>query len=153
MKYSPLGNLGERPVDVANVNTASKEINPTVREFEKALGREDFEHVINSLKAMSTELTSTRLEFKIHDETKRIMVRIYDKATDELISEIPPEKFMDLLAGLWKQAGLIVDELIGQQEIVIKSLGKLLAGIRGIAGATILGNGEVALILDVGALM
>ena len=112
MKYSPLGNLGERPVDVANVNTASKEINPTVREFEKALGREDFEHVINSLKAMSTELTSTRLEFKIHDETKRIMVRIYDKATDELISEIPPEKFMDLLAGLWKQAGLIVDEKV-----------------------------------------
>jgi len=51
------------------------------------------------------------------------------------------------------KAGLIVDELIGQQEIVIKSLGKLLAGIRGIAGATILGNGEVALILDVGALM
>ncbi|MDR3563782.1 MAG: chemotaxis protein CheA [Negativicutes bacterium] len=52
-----------------------------------------------------------------------------------------------------QKAGVIVDNLIGQQEIVIKSLGKLLAGIKVIAGATILGNGQVALILDVGSLM
>jgi two-component system chemotaxis sensor kinase CheA len=51
------------------------------------------------------------------------------------------------------KAGIIVDNLIGQQEIVIKSLGKLLAGIKVMAGATILGNGQVALILDIGALM
>jgi len=47
-----------------------------------------------------------------------------------------------------KDAGLIVDKLIGQQEIVIKSLGKYLSTIRSIAGATILGNGSVALIVD-----
>jgi len=52
-----------------------------------------------------------------------------------------------------RKAGIIVDNLIGQQEIVIKSLGKLLAGIKVIAGATILGNGQVALILDVGSLI
>mgnify|MGYP002515956062 FL=1 len=52
-----------------------------------------------------------------------------------------------------QKAGIIVDNLIGQQEIVIKTLGKLLAGIKVIAGATILGNGQVALILDVGTLM
>jgi two-component system chemotaxis sensor kinase CheA len=52
-----------------------------------------------------------------------------------------------------QRAGIIVDNLIGQQEIVIKSLGKLLAGIKIIAGATILGNGQVALILDIGSLI
>lgn len=52
-----------------------------------------------------------------------------------------------------RRAGIIVDTLIGQQEIVIKSLGKLLAGIKIIAGATILGNGQVALILDVGSII
>lgn len=52
-----------------------------------------------------------------------------------------------------QRAGIIVDTLIGQQEIVIKSLGKLLAGIKVIAGATILGNGQVALILDVGSII
>jgi len=48
-----------------------------------------------------------------------------------------------------KRRGLIVDELIGQQDIVIKPLGKLLSKARGMAGATILGDGKVALILDV----
>ncbi len=46
------------------------------------------------------------------------------------------------------EAGLVVDGLIGQQEIVIKSLGKYLTGIKAISGATILGNGSVALIVD-----
>jgi len=52
-----------------------------------------------------------------------------------------------------KQVGFVIDELIGQQEIVIKSLGKFLSGIKMIAGATILGNGEVALILDINTLI
>lgn len=47
-----------------------------------------------------------------------------------------------------KEVGLIVDTLVGQQEIVVKSLGALLENIKGIAGATILGNGGLALILD-----
>lgn len=52
-----------------------------------------------------------------------------------------------------RQVGFIIDSLIGQQEIVIKSLGKYLSGIDIIAGATILGNGEVALILDINSLI
>ena len=50
-------------------------------------------------------------------------------------------------------AGLVVDELIGQQEIVIKSLGKYMSKCKFISGATILGDGEVALILDANALI
>lgn len=50
-------------------------------------------------------------------------------------------------------AGLIVDELIGQQEIVIKSMGKFIKKSKIISGATILGDGEVALILDANALL
>lgn len=52
-----------------------------------------------------------------------------------------------------RKAGIVVDNLIGQQEIVIKTLGKLLAGLKCISGATVLGDGRVAMILDVGALM
>ncbi|MCI8773375.1 MAG: chemotaxis protein CheA [Lachnospiraceae bacterium] len=52
-----------------------------------------------------------------------------------------------------KYAGLVVDELIGQQEIVIKSMGKYINKCKIISGATILGDGEVALILDANALM
>lgn len=71
---------------------------------------------------------------------------------------LPKEEDKDMMMGVIvkkgeKQVGFIVDSLIGQQEIVIKSLGKYLSGIDIIAGATILGNGEVALILDVNSLI
>lgn len=52
-----------------------------------------------------------------------------------------------------KTAGLVIDNLIGQQEIVIKSLGAYISTTKLISGATILGDGEVALILDVNTLM
>ena len=67
------------------------------------------------------------------------------------------EKSDELLIVIVKKgeryAGLIVDELIGQQEIVIKSIGKYIKNHKIISGATILGNGEVALILDVNSLI
>lgn len=52
-----------------------------------------------------------------------------------------------------RYAGMVVDELIGQLEIVISSIGKYIKNHRIISGATILGNGEVALILDVNSLI
>ena len=52
-----------------------------------------------------------------------------------------------------RYAGLVVDELIGQMEIVIKSMGKYAGNCKLISGATILGDGEVALILDANALI
>jgi two-component system chemotaxis sensor kinase CheA len=52
-----------------------------------------------------------------------------------------------------QKLGLIVDTLVGQEEIVIKSLGEYLKGIEGIAGATIRGDGGVTLIVDVAAIM
>lgn len=52
-----------------------------------------------------------------------------------------------------KMAGLVVDSFIGQQEIVLKSLGNYLADVFAISGATILGDGQVALIIDCNALI
>ena len=52
-----------------------------------------------------------------------------------------------------KKFGLVVDELLGQQEIVIKSLSKVLGELKGIAGATVLGSGKVALILNISTLI
>ncbi|WP_177420485.1 chemotaxis protein CheW, partial [endosymbiont of Lamellibrachia barhami] len=51
------------------------------------------------------------------------------------------------------QVGLVVDELIGQEEVVIKPLGAMLQGLEGMAGATITGDGKIALIMDVPGLM
>lgn len=52
-----------------------------------------------------------------------------------------------------QKVGFIVDELIGQEEVVIKPLGAMLHGVSGLAGATITGDGGIALILDIPGLM
>ncbi|HZC86831.1 MAG TPA: response regulator [Steroidobacteraceae bacterium] len=49
--------------------------------------------------------------------------------------------------------GIVADELVGSREIVVKSVGPQISGIRGISGATILGDGRIVIILDIGALV
>jgi two-component system chemotaxis sensor kinase CheA len=58
-----------------------------------------------------------------------------------------------IVRGDGSRAGLVVDNLVGQREIVIKSLGRFFGGLPGIGGATILGDGRVALILDPGGVL
>lgn len=49
-------------------------------------------------------------EFKIHEGTGRIMVKLVDNQTDKIIKEIPPEKILDLVASIWDLVGILVDE-------------------------------------------
>lgn len=54
----------------------------------------------------------TRFEFSIHEATKQIMVKIFDRDSDELIREIPPETMLDMVAKIWELAGILVDEKV-----------------------------------------
>ena len=51
-----------------------------------------------------------RFEFKIHERTGRMMVKLVDKETEETIREIPSEKILDLIANIWEMVGILVDE-------------------------------------------
>lgn len=64
----------------------------------------------------------------------------------------PPRENVVVISAGGKKAGIVVDELLGEFQTVIKPLGSLFKHLRGIGGSTILGSGEVALILDVQAL-
>jgi len=66
--------------------------------------------------------------------------------------EVPAREKIIVVGYQGGRAGLAADELLGEQQAVIKPLGRLFQGIRGVSGSTILGNGRVALILDVPAL-
>lgn len=63
------------------------------------------------------------------------------------------EAFVVVVGFVDKELGILVDGLLGQQEVVIKSLGDFLSNLPGIAGATIHGDGKVTLILDIGSLV
>jgi len=65
----------------------------------------------------------------------------------------PNEIFVVVVHAGEAKAGIVVDNLIGQQEIVIKTLGNLFTGLKMFSGATVLGDGRVALILDVATMM
>ncbi len=81
------------------------------------------------------------------------IIRLSD-VLDVPSTKAPDENLMVIIAKKGDRlAGLVVDELIGQQEIVIKSMGKYISKSKIISGATILGDGEVALILDANALI
>jgi len=81
------------------------------------------------------------------------IIRLNQALETEKFDENQKELTLVIVKKGEKNVGLAVDDLIGQQEIVIKSLGKFLKDIEFIAGATILGNGEVALILDINKLV
>ncbi len=81
------------------------------------------------------------------------IVRLTEVLDIEKTQEEPESLTVVIVQKGESQAGLVVDRLMGQQEIVIKSLGKYMNNNKIISGATILGDGEVALILDVNVLM
>ena len=81
------------------------------------------------------------------------LVRLSDVFGIEEVFDGGENLYIVVIALAESKLGVIVDTLVGQEEIVIKSLGDYLQGIKGIAGATIRGDGRVTLIVDVGALM
>ncbi len=64
-----------------------------------------------------------------------------------------PERAVLVVEAGETQIGLLVDEVLGQQEIAIKSMSAMLKGVRGLSGVTILGDGRIALVLDVPSLI
>ena len=67
--------------------------------------------------------------------------------------EVPDNAHVVIVAMGTKQVGFVVDQLVGQEEVVIKPLGRALQGTPGMAGATITGDGRIALIIDVPSLL
>ncbi len=122
------------------------------------LGEEKYAIPLNSIETIEdvavSDIKYVKSKEVIHLRGTVIpLVRLYD-----LLDFPPREETEDNITVVIvskgdKQAGLVVDNLIGQQEIVIKPLGKYINIEKIISGATILGDGEVALILDANALV
>ena len=109
---------------------------------------------INKIDSSEIELVRDKEVYFLRDTVIPIvrLQNIFDVPVEETLAQKKQLTCVVVSKGD-KLAGFIVDSLIGQQEIVIKSIGKLLANIRRIAGATILGDGNVALIVDVNSII
>ncbi len=96
----------DAPVQTSDTRNDVKEIKQDTQDkvsmpfLEKAIERAN-----NAMRFQSRQL-----EFRIHEKTKDIMVKIIDSETKEVVREIPPEKLLDMFASMLEFAGLLVDE-------------------------------------------
>ncbi len=103
---------------------------------------------------MPEEVRTVQGKEVIHLRGKVIPLVRLNQVLDVESTKGPDEEMVVLIAKKGDRlAGLVVDDLLGQMEIVIKSMGKFVGKCKLISGATILGDGEVALILDANALI
>lgn len=89
---------------------------------------------------------------RLRDEVLSL-VRLSDLFGVKQVLENSEQAYVVVVGAAASKLGIIVDTLIGQEEVVIKSMGYYLQNITGIAGSTIRGDGNVTLIVDVGAMM
>lgn len=89
---------------------------------------------------------------RLRDEVLSL-VRLSDVFGVKQVFESAEQTYVVIIGVAESKLGIIVDTLVGQEEIVIKSMGNYLQNIQGIAGATIRGDGRITLIIDVGTLM
>lgn len=82
--------------------------NNNAKPKEELITKEDLQKVTTQANE-ALEVVNTQLVFQVHERTGRPLIRLVESATQEVIREIPSEKMLDVLAGIWEWAGLIVD--------------------------------------------
>ena len=92
-KNSSDGNASQQQQAAKNAQAAPDQLKKMIEEMNKKINN-------------SNEVAM----FGIHEETNRIMIKIMDKDTKEVIKEFPPEKTLDMIAKIWEMAGILVDE-------------------------------------------
>ena len=82
------------------------------QEKEELYTPETPEHLKKMIAEMNRKISNSNEEavFGVHEKTNRIMIKILDKDTKEIIKEFPPEKTLDMIASIWEMAGILVDE-------------------------------------------
>jgi len=97
----------DRPSVKYEVGQTSSDARSVSKSSEAVLTDEEMTRFVEKANKL---FRTTTIEFAIHEKTKTIIVKVLDRDSGEIIREIPPEKLLDILAGLWELAGLIVDE-------------------------------------------
>lgn len=73
-------------------------------------GQASNEQIRQSVEKINKNMSNSEAIFGVHEATNRVMIKIVDKDTKEVIKEFPPEKTLDMIAKVWEMAGIMVDE-------------------------------------------
>lgn len=99
-----------KEIDIKNIEIEMDERIESIREETHYQPSQNTEQLKKAVENFNRKMGDSEAIFGIHDETNRIVIKIVDKETKEVIKELPPEKTLDMIAKAWELAGLLVDE-------------------------------------------
>ena len=100
---------GETAEDTVNVQTSQPQAASQTQTLAEQQSAEN-EKLKKAIEKMNEQLPHSEAKFGIHEATNRVMIKLVDKDTQEVIKEIPPEKTLDMLAKSMEIAGVLVDQ-------------------------------------------
>lgn len=93
-----------------NVVDNAKNKNSATGEDTKDQKEQNTDQIRKAVETLNKRMKHSEAVFGIHEGTNRVMIRIVDKDTKEVIKELPPEKTLDMIAKVWEMAGILIDE-------------------------------------------
>lgn len=99
--------LDIKPQEIKSVKKIEPQ--PEIQKYTKEYTQSDLQKAIDKTNELIFK-DDTHFEFKMHERTNRIMVKLVNNETDEIVKEIPPEKILNLVASIWDLVGILVDE-------------------------------------------
>jgi len=123
MRVDSVESLSNRQIHNNNSNNQSTRVNrndnsnrkpESLREKEEYSEQELEDEVRESVKDINEIVDKVKegLSFQIHEDTEKIMVKVVDLNTDEVIKELPPEEMLDLQARIHEMVGILIDETV-----------------------------------------
>ena len=106
------------PAQAANVDAVTVSVAKAENKDGQSAGNQNGEQqqqasnekIKKAVEQLNKNMPHSEAVFGIHDETNRVMIKIVDKDTKEVIKEFPPEETLDMIAKVWELAGIMVDE-------------------------------------------
>lgn len=77
---------------------------------QESQNRSNTDNIKKTIEQINKKAVNSEAVFGIHEGTNRVMIKIVDKTTKEVIKEFPPEETLDMIAKVWELAGIMVDE-------------------------------------------
>ncbi|QKS72306.1 flagellar protein FlaG [Paenalkalicoccus suaedae] len=92
-----------------SIDTSSRKAEFDSRELSKEWSQDDLDRGLEAMNDLAL-FKDRALQFEQHERLNRTMVKVIDKQTEEVIKEIPPEKFLDMISSMLEFAGILIDE-------------------------------------------
>ena len=98
------------PTQAAKVDGATVSVQKAENKNGQNTGSQGNEQLKKAVEQLNKNMTQSEAVFGFHEQTNRVMIKIVDKDTKEVIKEYPPEQTLDMIAKVWELAGILVDE-------------------------------------------